>query len=233
MVQTIIRKTPKNVAISDIVFCIDISDSMTPCIEGVKNNVNNLIETIEKDPEISIDWQLGLLAHFSDHETIDFWIKDFTSDVEAFKRSVSSLETGSSEANLPALDWSLDFPWRENAHKFIIMFTDESVDGGWNPDKSRSKIEELKKKIRKIGASIYVVSFNLPEYKDYLEIASTDKCDFIEIDSYNGFEGAEFEKLLEKLGKKISTGSRGIVKNQGVVKKDIYEVSSIVNIKRL
>ena len=233
MVQTVIRKDVKRLAQSDIVFCIDISDSMTPCIEGVKNNIKNLIETIENDPEISIDWRLGLLAHSSDHVTIDFWIKDFTTDVEDFKRAVTSLTVGSSEANLPALDWSLDFPWRTEAHKFVVMFTDEPVDGGWDPAKSKSKIPELSKKIQDIGASVYIVSFDSPEYSDYLEIAKTDKCDFISVSDYNGFEGAEFDKMLEKIGNKISTGSRGIVKNQGVVQKDIYGVSSIANINKI
>ena len=217
---------------SDIVFCIDVSSSMIPCIDGVKENIRRFVEKIQSDPELNIEVRLGFLGHDSDHSAINFYLKEFTQDTEEFKRALTGLANENSEANLPALDWSLDFPWNRDAHKFVILFTDEPVEGGWDPAASRAKIEDLKNKIRDIGASVYLATFTGAEYSEYLDIAATDKCAHIPIAGYEDFEGAQFLAILEKLAKRVSTGSRGIANVQKPVEKDIYKVRPIATVTK-
>ncbi|MCG7850918.1 MAG: VWA domain-containing protein [Methanosarcinaceae archaeon] len=226
MVQTLIK--PKKViqmARTDIVFCIDISGSMEPCIAGVKQNIRGFIDLIEEDPEVTIDWRLAFLAH----DSLTFYVREFTSNVLEFRDALDGLNTGGDEANLPALDWCLDFPWRSDGHKFVIMFTDEGVDGGWEPEKSRSMIEALMKKIVDIGASVHIIANDISESDDYRRIATANKCRFIGIPAGSNFNAVNFDEMMAKLGKSVSTGSRGIVCNQQPVGKDIYRLKSLVN----
>lgn len=235
MVQTIIKpKKVKELAKTDIVFCVDLSESMDPCIEGVKQNIHKFVENIENEPDISIDWRLGILGHSFDDNTIYFVKKEFTDNINEFQSIIGGIDSrakGYNEANLPALDWSLDFPWLVEAHKFIVMFTDEGVDGGWDPQKSRNSLEELINKIVEIGASVYIVSFEGSEFSDYKQIGTTDKCDFIGIKGYSSFDNVQFDELMNKLGKSVSLGSRGVVSEQKVVKKDLYNIKPILDIQ--
>ncbi|MCJ7525896.1 MAG: VWA domain-containing protein [Candidatus Aminicenantes bacterium] len=225
MVQTLITpKKMKQMAKTDIVFCIDISGSMEPCIAGVKQNIHGFIDLIEKDPEVTIDWRLGFLAHIS----LGFFVREFTTDVQEFRRALDSLQTGGDEANLPALDLCLDFPWRSDAHKFVIMFTDEGVATGWEPEQSRSKVDQLMKKIMDIGASVYIIAIDAPESDDYRRIATANKCRFIGIPASSNFKVVNFDEMLAKLGKSVSTGSRGIVSSQQSVMNDLYGVKNFV-----
>jgi len=224
MVQTLIKpKKVKQRTKTDIVFCIDISGSMGSCINGVKNNIEEFVDRVQGDTDVIIDWRLGIIGHDA-WDNVFFKRLNFTNNTSVFKRVLQKLETGSNEANLQALDWSLDFPWRNDAHKFVIFFTDESVDGGWQPALSRSKLDELMNKIQDLGVSVHIISFSGPDFQDYRKISTIDKCHYIEINEYNDFNGVGFDKLMEKLGKSVSSGSRGIVSKQKIVKKNIYNI---------
>jgi hypothetical protein len=224
---------PQRKILSDIVFTIDVSASMSPCIEGVKKNVIDFIGGLQKESAAPIDYRLGLLAHTWNGANILFFKKDFSSDLDDFRKAVTSLSTGVDEANFPALDWSLDFNWRKAAHKFILMFTDEPIDGGWEPSASRDKINELTEKIRNLGASVYLASFNQPGYEDYQFIGSTDKCEFIPVGDYANYDRVEFKKLMEKLGKTVGQNSQGRVDEVAAIRQDIYGVKSIVQLTSL
>lgn len=236
MVQTLIKsKKVKEMARTDIVFCIDLSGSMTPCIEGVKENIHNFIDNIENDPDIKIDWRLGILGHSADDNRLYFRKKDFTDQISMYQSVINRINNdvkGWNESNMQALDWSLDFDWRSGSHKFVILFTDEDIDGGWNPSLSHSLLSELITKIGDLGISVFAVTVGSENYSEYRKIGATDKCSHISI-SGNDFGNVEFDELLVKLGKSVSSSSRGLVSKQKIVKKDIYEVNSITTLDKL
>jgi len=231
MVQSLIQsKKPKQMAKTDVVFCIDISESMTPCIDGVRNNIKSFIGSIEKDPDIAIDWRLGILAHhWVEEPTFRFYRLSFCSELDQFRSALDSLKTDGDEGNLPALDWALDFPWRADAHKFVMLFTNEGVNGGWEPDTCRSKLDDLMKKIAALGASVCVVSPDGSDYDDYKRLCTANKCRFIPIPAGSNFKTVGFfDDLMTKLGKSVSQGSRGMAGAQQSVQKDIFGVSARV-----
>ncbi|MCG7850919.1 MAG: VWA domain-containing protein [Methanosarcinaceae archaeon] len=231
MVQTLIKqKKVRQLARTDIVFCIDISDSMRPCIEGVRQNIENFVDLVGNDPETAIDWRLGLLWHQVDVRnnclSIEKLPGEFTTEVNVFKQSLGYIsgKVGGGEANLLALDWSLDFPWRNDAHKFVVLFTDEGVGSGFDPILSLSKMDQLIKKIAAIGASVYFITYGGPEFDDYKKIAATNKCHHIEVPAGSGFDELNFAEIMSKLGKSVSSGSRGAVQNQQIIEHDIYGI---------
>ena len=52
---------------ADIVFCLDVTGSMQPCIDALKNNVMDFANDIVKDGKIDI--RFGLVAYRNRHET--------------------------------------------------------------------------------------------------------------------------------------------------------------------
>ena len=227
MVQTLIkRKKIIEKVKTDIIFCVDISDSMMPCIEGIEQNIKKFLNTIEDNQNIKIEWRLGLLGHQyipNDNVVQDYGLA-FTFDIDSFLSKLGSLKAhvGWDEANLIAIDMCLDYSWERNAHKFVIMFTNEPVETGWNPEDSIEKIDELMQKIQDLGVSLQIVSFKGEEFNLYRKIASVDKCHYIAIEGNNDFNGVGFDKLMEKIGQSVNSCSRGVVSKQKIVKKNIF-----------
>jgi uncharacterized protein YegL len=234
MVQTLIKKKKTKERVkADIIFLIDISDSMAPCIEGIEQNVSEFVNKIRNNPDISIDWRLGLLGHqyiYKDIDVFYYYKQDFSNKIDGFLHELAHLkrEIGWDEANLPMLDFCLDnFTYRIDAHKFIIMFTDESINKGWNPRLCRSKINRLMKKIAKLGISLYIVSYVGHEFRDYRKLCSIDKCMYFPVRGSKGFKNVEFKQLMEKLVKSISTSSKGNIKKQSKVDRNIFNLRFI------
>jgi len=221
-------KERKGKGVADIVFCIDASGSMEPCIEGVKKHIQKLLDGILSNPQLSyLDWRLGIVAH----DSTNFFILDFTNNLSRFKEALKKITSGGNEFTLPALDWCLDFNWRDNAHKIIILFTDEPLEGGEEPEFQRSKIKELFEKIITLKAMVYFVGPDCPEYRD---IQKLPKCIFEPIEEHSDFFNIEFDKVMERIGKTLS-GS--IVYSQQAekhkVNNDIYNIKDKITITDL
>ena len=130
----------------DIVFVIDVSGSMMPVIEGVRNNVITFVDSLRDNANNQIDYRLGLVLENCD----TFWIKDFTKSIDEFRSILENMNsTWSNEFTLPAIDIAADFDWDKNRHKFIIIFTDEDIKEGCEPEYQLSKYDELIDKLNK------------------------------------------------------------------------------------
>jgi hypothetical protein len=222
------KRERKIKGVADIVFCIDASGSMEPCIEGVKKHIEKFLDGVSSNPQLSyLDWRLGIVAHDSEH----FYIMDFTTDLSRFKDALKRIETGGNEFTLPALDWSLDFPWRNDSHKIIVLFTDEPLETGAEPDFQRLKMKELYEKIVSLRCMVYFVGPSCPEYEEF---AKLPRCFFEEIKGHKDFYKVGFDKVLERIGKTIS-GS--ILSTQQPSKpnipKDIYNISGKIRIIKI
>lgn len=230
MKRTIIQQQniKKAKAVVDIVFCIDASGSMRPCLEGVKEHVNKFLDGIASNQQLSaVDWRLGLVAHDSKR----FYLLDFTNELNKFRSSLQKVQAGGNEFTFPALDWSLDFPWRNNAHRIVVLFTDEPLEGGYDPDFQRSQKNRLFKKIQDLRIMVYFVGPECPEYK---EVNQLPRCSFEPIREHTDFFKVGFEKVLERIGRTIS-GS--IISRQqmniGNPPKDIYGIKNSIRIIKL
>jgi hypothetical protein len=160
MMGNIQQQISKIKGISDIIFCIDKSGSMGPCIGGVKNNINNFINAINTfSPNLKIDWKIGFCSY--DNETFD--ILDFTNDTLKFSSLLSSVTPGGNEFTAGAIDFCITyFKWREVSNRFLLVFTDEPMEGGWYFEESKAKFPELLRKIMENHIYLHFLDLTVP-----------------------------------------------------------------------
>jgi hypothetical protein len=116
---------------ADIVFCIDVTGSMNPCIEGVLNGVDDFVENLNS--AAYVDYRLRLIGFRDIHDPSvcnDEWnVFPFTSDSIEFRNWLKSLRAfgggDSPESTLDALYMALHSDWRKtNTLRAIILLTD-------------------------------------------------------------------------------------------------------------
>lgn len=105
----------------DIVFIIDRSDSMSPSINGVKNNVNRFADLLS---ERGISYRLGLVTYEKDVTRYNL-----TSDVDELKNQVSRISvSGGTENGLDAImEAGQNYPFDVDATKYFILIGDENI----------------------------------------------------------------------------------------------------------
>ena len=114
----------------DIVFVLDVTESMQPYIDAVKQNVIAFAQDLQAN---SRDYRLGLVT-FEDYVVSAYpdcncaYRNSFTSDVKQFTEWVGSLHAGGGgdipEDQLDALAYAAKFPFRPEAEGIIIIVTD-------------------------------------------------------------------------------------------------------------
>lgn len=235
---------------ADIVFCIDVSGSMRPAIDGVKRNIKKLVEALKGDLQIKWDVRLDFIAH-STGETLSG--KDvcriesinckgeklidavygkaslqssplFTSDIDSFCEALSRLECGGDECTVPMLDIAADFPFRDAAtcHRVIVLLTDEPVDDGVYVSQSKAKLMELAQKLQSKKIALYMTTPDCPVFDT---LSQVDKCEW-NVDSSRGLEGIDFTKLMQSIGKSVSMSQTNAAEHGGNAPKPLYNESA-------
>ncbi|MFZ0889571.1 MAG: VWA domain-containing protein, partial [Candidatus Binataceae bacterium] len=114
----------------DIVFVMDVTESMQPYIDAVKQNVIAFAQDLAANNR---DYRLGLVT-FEDYVISKYedcncpYRNKMTSDVSEFSNWVGSLHAGGGgdipEDQLDALAYAATFPFRPEAQGIIIIVTD-------------------------------------------------------------------------------------------------------------
>jgi FHA domain/von Willebrand factor type A domain len=114
----------------DIVFVMDVTESMQPYIDTVKQNVIQFAQDLSANNR---DYRLGLVT-FEDYVVSKYpdcgcaYRNTFTSDVHQFTDWIGTLHAGGGgdipEDQLDALAYAASFPFRPNAEGIIIIVTD-------------------------------------------------------------------------------------------------------------
>src|SRR5271170_369360 len=114
----------------DIVFVLDVTESMQPYIDAVKQNIINFVTDLASNNR---DYRLGLVT-FEDYVVSAYpdcnceYSHKMTSDVHQFIGWVSSLHAGGGgdipEDQLDALDYAAKLPFRPEAQGIVIIVTD-------------------------------------------------------------------------------------------------------------
>lgn len=222
-------------AVADVVFVIDASGSMDSCIEGLKEHIGDFVRALESDPKVSsVDTRVAIVGHRDPnfHRQPEFDILDFTADLGTFRQALSRLEADGDEYTLPAIDYALDMEWRTGAHRIVIAFTDEDLDGGCDEDFQRSKLRDLCYKLGGLRVTLAFFGIRCPEY-ELLQQVPRSLVTFVE--DGTEFYAADFDKTLAVLGKTLSTGTlaAGQIGGAGTVPRDLYDNRSRVTFRDL
>lgn len=210
---------------ADIVFCIDASGSMRPCIEGVRNNIEKLLEGLKNDGQINWDVRYDFLAFHDNNEGVH-WYRSvncptvplidnlygeknrssfFTTDIGKFRDALKNdIEVEGEEMQLLALDIAMDFPWRNSGdcHRVVVLMTDEAVETGVYVEEQKKQIDKLIEKAQDKRIKLFIIA---PESEAFYKLSELDRCEYTDIESdMDGLRTVDFSKLLQTIGKSVS-----------------------------
>lgn len=214
---------------ADVVFCIDSSGSMKPCIEGVRNHITDFVAGLKSDQQREWDLRLDFVSHYAGetsgggyafysrslynpnpalHEALyeQGTGKFFTSEVEDFKRGLGEIDVGADEATLMALDSCLDFPWREagECHRVVVLMTDEAIETGVAVEVQKARIDALIDKIQKLRIMLFLVA---PNSEAFDALSAADKSEYEPVTAGgDGLATVDFKEILSYVGKSVSVG---------------------------
>lgn len=210
----------------DVVFCLDASGSMAPCIDGVRKNLDSFLDALAGDANRKIDCRLDFLVHScgadgglvrskSLNKSGEDLIKAlygqtpnpgafFTTDRSAISNALRGVEVYGDEAMLIALDLALDYPWRPQAgcHRVVVLLTDEPLEANAVWPAQQAKLDAIIDKVQKLGVKLYLVG---PQSAGLDTLAEADKCLYQKAtQTYDGLGSLDFSKVLGQIGKSVS-----------------------------
>ncbi len=210
--------------VTDIVFCIDASQSMQPCIDAVREHVLQFIQGLESGQR-AMDWRIDFLAYGCDEGGQVFREQSvrlqgmelvaalygsgdrsrlFTRDVAEFRTALQSVRVEGDEATLVALDCALDFPWRprNQCHRVVICLTDEAFETGAAVDEQKARLPALIDKVQKLGVMLFLVGPDSPVYD---ELACVQRSEYRKVaGTSDGLRSVDFAQVLGTIGKSVS-----------------------------
>jgi len=209
----------------DIVFVMDVTESMQPYIDAVKQNVIAFAQDLQSN---SRDYRLGLVT-FEDYVVSKYpdcnceYRNTMTSDVKKFTDWVGSLHAGGGgdipEDQLDALAYASTFPFRPEAEGIIIIVTDAPPhhDGDGSADSAHDQAfwdhhthgmqvtdltgSKVAAMLKKNGLTLYAVvppPFIAPEYQEVVDATHGRSYNIIT-------EEGRFPSLVREIGHSIAT----------------------------
>jgi 2-hydroxychromene-2-carboxylate isomerase len=217
--------------VADVVFCIDASASMQPCIEGVRTHVSDFVTALTAARQ-GVEWDLRLdfVAHHASEGTNNgavfaassvgtdpggLWNalygqspgRLFTKALPEFRDALQKVEVAGNEAPLIALDFALDFPWRDakTCHRVVIMLTDEAAESGVAVELQSAAITQLQEKIQDLRVMLFLVG---PDSQIFNRLAEVNRSEYEVVPGNgDGLARVDFGKVLAYIGKSVSVSN--------------------------
>ena len=209
----------------DIVFVMDVTESMQPYIDAIKQNMINFAHDLSSNNR---DYRLGLVT-FEDYVVSKYpdcncaYRNKMTSDVNEFIGWVGTLHASGGgdipEDQLDALAYASTFPFRPEAQSIIILITDapphHKGDGSANTQHDQAFWDhhqrgqdvtgltgsDVAQMLRKNGLTLYAVvppPFIAPEYAEIVQATHGRSFNIVT-------EENRFPELVREIGHSIAT----------------------------
>jgi Mg-chelatase subunit ChlD len=209
----------------DIVFVLDITESMQPYIDAVKQNMINFAQDLAQNHR---DYRLGLVT-FEDYVVSAYpdcncaYSKTMTSDVRKFVEWVGTLHAGGGgdipEDPLDALAYASTMPFRPDAQGIVILITDApphvagdgpdpTGDSAYRLHHSNASADVTKEtgasvaaKLSRNGLTLYAVApppFIAPQYEQIVQATRGRLYNIVT-------EENRFPELVREIGHSIAT----------------------------
>ncbi len=193
----------------DVVFVLDVTESMQDEIDGVRDGVSRFAEELGKR---AIDARVAVLAFRDDLEEppeleqrLLFDGRPFTSDYHVFRQEVIKLKASGGgdipESSLDALASAATLPFRPKATKVLLLITDAPPHV---PDKRVRSLNEAAQALKDHGIDQLHVVAHKDDYLDYFEaVQKGAPGKFFPIEE----EKQKFEAVLPEVGERIAAAT--------------------------
>lgn len=206
----------------EIVFAIDTSESMRPCLEGLSKNLDKLILPFQGH---NFKVRYGLFGYAVGRSDTGGYIYPtvtlngdlfsiyqnpsgvFTENAREFSQKIKQLNLAGDEDHLFALDCAFDFPFGPvaNTRRVVCLFSDEKIeDGAIRKDNSEIIVEKL---MEKATARRILLFMALPESPLLSLLGQIRYSQIQKVNGGDGLASLNFSSLLEAMGKSISISS--------------------------
>ncbi len=214
---------PKVKGVADIVFCIDITGSMGPCIVGVLDNLKHLAEGFGA-ANVSLDWKAKAVGYRdvdASGTPFEGFDNPFTSNIDDLKAQFDRFEaSGGGDEPESLFDAMLkiatagDWPHPVGAAlRTIVVFTDASPHGQlsaslWTGDLSFNRVSS---ELRKAHTKLFLNAPEHPNYNSFSALLGGD-CRYSSLGTtrtevLSKLQTQGFDQLLLSLGKTVSAMS--------------------------
>jgi len=210
----------KTKGVADLVFVVDVSGSMSTCIDALRKNIESFIDSLSRGDGNSAapvrDWR-GKVVGYRDIESAESeglpWIVEnpFVRDVAALKAQLSALkaEGGGDEpeslldtlfkvASMPAIPKGSQaedpekWRYRSDAARVVIVFTDASFKETMSiPEAKGGSLQDV---ANVIMANRIILSLFAPNFEGYDRLSQIDKSEWEVVE----FEGLNPQEALQK-----------------------------------
>jgi len=211
-----VQERPKTKGVADIVFLIDVSGSMAPCIDALRKNIETFIDSLSQGDANNAapvrDWR-GKVIGYRDVEASQSeglpWIVDnaFVRDAGALKAQLGALEANGGgdepESLLDALftvasmeavpkgsqaEDPAKWRYRSDAARVVIVFTDASFKETMSiPAAKGGSLQDV---ANVVMANRIILSLFAPNFEGYDRLSQIDKSEW-EVVEYDGLNPQE------------------------------------------
>ncbi|MDF2689484.1 MAG: hypothetical protein K0Q80_2450 [Microvirga sp.] len=215
-----VQERPKTKGVVDIVFLIDVSGSMSPCIDALRRNIEAFIDSLSQGDANNAapvrDWR-GKVVGYRDIEAAEAeglpWIVDnaFVRDTGALKAQLSTLQANGGgdepESLLDALykvasmeavpkgsqtEDPAKWRYRSDAARVVIVFTDASFKETMNiPEAKGGSLQDV---ANLVMANRIILSLFAPNFEGYDRLSQIDKSEWEVVE----YEGLNPQEALQK-----------------------------------
>jgi hypothetical protein len=215
-----LQDRPKTKGVADIVFLIDISGSMSPCIDALRRNIETFIDSLSQGDANNAapvrDWR-GRVVGYRDIEAAESeglpWIVDhpFVRDTGALKSQLGTLQangggdepeslldalyTVASMEAIPKGSQTEDpgkWRYRSDAARVVIVFTDASFKETMSvPGAKGGSLQDV---ANLVMANRIILSLFAPNFEGYDRLSQIDKSEWEVVE----YEGLNPQEALQK-----------------------------------
>ena len=215
-----VQERPKTKGVADIVFLVDVSGSMSPCIDALRRNIEAFIDSLSQGDANNAapvrDWR-GKVVGYRDIEAAEAeglpWIVDnsFVRDAGALKAQLSTLQANGGgdepESLLDALykvasmeavpkgsqtEDPEKWRYRSDAARVVIVFTDASFKETISiPEAKGGSLQDV---ANLVMANRIILSLFAPNFEGYDRLSQIDKSEWEVVE----YEGLNPQEALQK-----------------------------------
>lgn len=224
---------PKVKGVVDIVFLIDVTGSMTPCIDALKKNIEAFVESLTGSDANGVqlvqDWRASAMGYRDIREDGPNWFvsNPFIDSVEGLRNQLSGLKAqgGGDEpeslldalfkvASMPATDkgasgLSDHWRYRSDAMRAVIVFSDASFPRELVDPPGATMMDVM----NKLMETRLVLTMFAPQFDCYEELSLVNKAKYHAVTGGENpqkslalftNDPARFQETLLQLGKTLS-----------------------------